>query len=274
MEVFRGLSLGTPAITHRLEGKQATVLLVGGEPGSAAQYAVKVFPQRQTSREAIRYEVAALERFRAALEARDDLACPSPVASSDELCVYVMTLEEGRRMEQALIERPASAWREVAERIVAGLDLYYRSVGDVYGDFQPRNLLLGPRDKVIFLDPGIPNVENPTYSRLAAELEYSPGSVDLGYWLHVVVSRFFRLLVTRPRVAFGRWRFTVELLARTAQTMAPRGEARSFLLEVRRAGRQHLAWLRTNSGSRGMLVSVLGTGGAGWLVRRALRRLS
>jgi hypothetical protein len=272
-EALVDLGITRPRVMRRLDGIQGTILIVAGASDSPLRYAIKVFNSRLASNELLAREVAALEVFHGALGDKDDLGCPKPMASSAELCCYLMTYEAGGPIERALRGRPLAAYKEVAERVVAGLMLFHGSVGDIYGDFHPGNVLVARGERVIFLDPGIPKVDNPTFARLADELRFSPGSVDLGYWTFTVASRMARLAIARPPAALRRWRFTEELLPLAAHRMAPAHEEQAFLLEVLRAARDYLAWMRSNTGGRGPALSAIGGLGARRLVRRSLQHL-
>ena len=269
---LRDVGAARPKVIRRVDGIQATILVVG-ESGDSPLFAIKVFRHDPASAGLLSREVTALGAFHEALAGRDDLGCPRPIASSADLLCYLMTYEAGSPIESAA--RPSSpAYGEIVDRLLAGLGLFYDAVGDIYGDFHPGNVLVARGQRVILLDPGVPNPINPTFQRLADELRFSPASVDLGYWTFTVSSRTARLAVVRPPAVVRRWRLTEELLPRAAHRMAPAGEADRFLTEVLEAAGAYLAWMRGHAGRRGPVLSAIGGATARRLVRRSRRRVA
>ncbi len=202
-------------------------------------------------------EYRALERFYQAAQGHPAVRVPEPLELFQEHSAYLMEFVEGVTIPHLLrADRPRpDVVRPVVDHILSALQLYYGSVQEMYGDFQPANVLVNTTSQVVtLLDP------TPYHSIqriLAADMPFSPMSSDLGYWVYGVASRSVKQAVLEPILAARLVTFTRELIRRAGQLQAGDAEA-AFSDAVLEVARRYMAHLRSEGHARGRLVSALG----------------
>ena len=236
-------------------GCQAKVFVIDTLP-HYQRYALKLYSMQapHNPRTSAENEFRALQTFYGACRGRPDIAVPEPLALLERDPGYLMRHLEGRclvpYLRHARLDSLSTSL--LAKRIVDGLAIFYGSVGGVYGDFQPRNLLVGSDLRVGFLDPTIPD---PGHLAIVANRRFAPWSADMGYWLFsVLVKSISRPL---PQLNGGRplWHLTQHLFIRECNLVGGT-RAEAFALEVTRIADRFFRCLDRNPRER--LLRVLG----------------
>jgi len=258
-----GVSLS--GIERLASGTQSAIELVSGNSsdGIAHAFVLKRFsPQyAYNSREAVRTEYEALSTFHRALDGAN-LGCkaPEPLGILENDLAYLMRYESGTPLSERVPERRQVA--KVCVIIIRGLDCFHRSVGAIYGDFQPGNVLLS-EGRIVFLDMTIPNpfYQNEQFRRL----QYFFPATDIGYWIYTVSAQFLRAFAKDSWQALKQLDMARELVCEAAQFFAATDQAH-FYADVRAVVAAHFQRLSRGSG-KGWLLSVFGRSVAVSLLR-------
>ncbi len=260
-----------PIVVRELgRGGQAEVwlLVTSDSDGTQTQYVLKQFTKhnKYNSADAVRAEYSALVRFAAACATKaSGIMCPTPICLSTDEWAYLMTYLGGSPLDRHLL-RGCSSQNGLVHRITHGLHLYYRSVGDLYGDFRPGNVVVSGLEGVALLDPTMPD---PFYHKFEG-MVYFPSSVDIGYWLYAVVCEHAKLVLQRPKLCLRRWRFTEKLLCEAANIFAPSNKA-VFLNEVASVSLRHAQRRGSKRGAVKYLLQVVANFGISRTARQAAR---
>jgi serine/threonine protein kinase len=202
------------------------------------------------SAESTRREFLAVRRFSDATRARGDIGTPDVVALTTEPMGYLMREVEGVDLLAALrVERmSADRLRTTADAIVAALDLFHRTEGEMYGDFHPENILIGERGRLFFIDP---LMADPKYDE--ATEGHAALAADLGFWTFSIASMTPRRLSVMPFGAARLLRLTRAMLRRAR---ASSDDPDRLAQAIRCVMNGYLAELR-DQGARGRLQVLL-----------------
>lgn len=160
------------AVVALRRGTQAHVLRMDVRSDTA--FVLKAFDPRyrHATREAFLAEVDALRAFSSSATVG---VVPTVVAADEARLCYVMTHVPGVPLEAADSRVVNAACRAA----IATLIEYHDVVGDVYGDFQPANVLVDANGAVALIDP---TAANP-YFRSFLAMGHTAIATDVGYWL-------------------------------------------------------------------------------------------
>lgn len=201
-------------------GKQGTCFIIEARP-SREKLILKVLSPAHphSSLESVEREYRALELFYQSTQAHPSVGAPEPLGLFPEQMGYLMSYIDAPSIEEFLGANLPSAedLRTIGERVVHALQLYYRGVGDIYGDFQPENVLVRPSLQVVLIDP---TIADPACKSVAAGAPYSPLSADLGYWTYVVAAKSVKRALRRSMLSARLFRFTTEIIGCGSQVSA------------------------------------------------------
>lgn len=243
------------ALAPVARGSQAAIyqIAVSNDDGSRNLLALKRFyPENpKNSADSVLREWSALTAFGDALsKASIPVSTPVPIrVFPDRLC-YVMSYVEGRPLSDWI---PPHGARLGARVLSDALALYHRALRQIYGDFQPGNVLWGEEGGFALLDMTIPNpfYWNPAF----AALESGLASADLGYWLFSVCTRTWRFAIRNPVHAWRLLMLSRHLVEEHGRhTGVSPGALRR---DVQFVARAHLKRLASKS-LKGRLIAGLG----------------
>ena len=253
---WAGEVLGTPlgGSPGAAVGSQAQVTFLEGPDGSAV---LKVLLDDDPRRD-LRAEFSALERFHEALAGHERVRCPRPIALHSDARAYLMERVPGRPLDE--VELEGGRADEAIDSLLEGLAIYHRAVDDLYGDFQPSNVLVA-EGRLTLIDPTLPAE---IHQRIAATLSHAPASADIGYWVYSVASRAALASIVDRASGRRRWEITQRLLRAAPRRFAVDEE--SFSNDVRRAVETRLQRLPRSSPMKGRVLELLGRAATGRLL--------
>ncbi len=189
----------------------------------------------------IAVEAEALRAFGAALDPAGPVHAPAVVHIFSEFDAYLMEQAPGQALLDYLLRaRLPKGWdTTLARRLVDGLVVYHRTMGEPFGDFHPGNVLVAGAAEPWFVDPV---TRNPRMLMLEQAGVFAPGAVDLGQFVFKAVSRIPRPAAATPWAVWRLLRLTRKLVREAAARFAP-GHQRGFEAAVREVALAHLAVL-------------------------------
>lgn len=234
------------------QSRQAVILLVEykKESNLNQRFILKIFTRnyRHNSPEGFKREVMALRKFHAALEKRNitHISCPRVIIANSKEMYYVMSYLEGGNLDDYLARANTFNHHinDVTDILIEGISIFYDAVGQIYGDFQPKNIIIGNNWNVGFVDPTIPN---PFFGDLHSMLSCSYGAADFGYWLYSVAIQSAKYALVDIFLAIKRIRFTVQLLRKTRSDFS-QGQ-HDFIADVVLVTKGHLRRMKAKSRS-------------------------
>lgn len=214
-------------VVESRSGKQGTCFVLEGREGRGKAVLKTMSPLRPANTpESAEREYKALELFYQETKAHPNVGAPEPLEHFGGRLGYLMGHVDAPGLED-LLEADRlddEELRTVAGRVVSALGLYYDSVGELYGDFQPRNVLVRPSSlRVFLLDP---TPTNSFQQMLGEGAPYSPASADLGYWAYSVAARSVKQGLVGSKLPAKLYGLTSEMISRACETFddgAPEG---------------------------------------------------
>jgi RIO1 family protein len=235
-------------------GKQGTCFIIEGQPGHE-RFVLKTMSSVRPSNspDSVEREYRALELFHEATRAHPDVGAPEPLGLFKEQLGYLMSYVDAPSIDDLLKANLLTDEdiQTIAGRIVRALELYYRSVGEIYGDFQSVNVLVRPSLQVVLIDP---TPTNPFQQLIGNGTRYSPMSADLGYWAYSVASRSVKQVLRGSRLPARLYRLTSEIIA-YASRACPNGDADEFSNAIYEVAERYMTRLKTQ---RRLRIKVLG----------------
>jgi hypothetical protein len=250
----RGIS--DARIVGRRSGKQSTCFVIEGGPYHEKVVLKAMSPSRpRNTPDSVEHEYHALERLYESSRANLGVGAPEPLGLFKEQLGYLMSYVDASSVEDLLKADllDDAEIRTVAERIVRALELYYRSVDEMCGDFHPLNVLIRPSLQVVLIDP------TPTspFQKLVGDGDrYSPMSADLGYWTYSVTVRSVKQMLKGSRLPARLYRLTSEMMA-CASRAYPEDESDGFSDAVYDAAGRYMARLKSQPRLRDKLLGSL-----------------
>lgn len=194
--------------------------------------------------------------YSALANSRIDVVCPAPLGTNVEEWAYLCGCLDGRPLNR-MVGAGKMDRRVIVRRVLTGLDVFYQTVGEPYGDCKPSNVLV-EGNHVGMIDPITPDLR---VELVARQGSFAPASGDLGYWMYgLVIDTLVGIFHGRlspselPRqVRFGRM-----LAAEAATQFASSRSGSAFLDEVHAAALQHFIYLREEDSSRQQVLAHTG----------------
>lgn len=230
-------------------GSQGRVALLQTSPGAPTSERVVLKVARAPQPGRLQREFEALQALHRALESAHDASSPRPLGLHPEGSAYLMTFEDGAPIGSTPLTPETQA--QLVDALLHALQLYYEATGDLYGDLQPKNLLVGPAG-LCLIDP---TLDAEIHHELASTMTHAPASADLGYWLYSVLSTLPRSSVTAPQAALRTASFTRSLLRAAPDRFSAPVE--TFTREVARGAEVRLDRLARAKPMRGRVIRAL-----------------
>jgi hypothetical protein len=193
-------------------------------PAGAREYAVKWFrPGYRRTGDVVAREYSALLDLSRALRhvpaGGYRLSCPVPARQWD--WGYAMSVVAGLPLEDLLGRRlPDRDLDPIAADLVGALLAFHAEAGRPYGDFHPRNVLLGPDRDLYLVDPTHADV---AFYAWQSEAPSPHLAVDIAYWLYWTAHRALRRSLRRPATTAGCYRLA-HALYEAAAAHSPDGQ--------------------------------------------------
>lgn len=230
-------------------GSQGRVVLLQTSPGAPVTERVVLKMARAPQAGLLQREFKALQALHRALGSAHDARSPRPLGLHPEGSAYLMTFEDGAPIGSKPLAPEIRA--KLVDALLHALLLYYEATGDLYGDLQPKNLLVGPAG-LCLIDP---TLDAEIHRELASTMTHAPASADLAYWLYSVLSTLPRSSVTAPQAALRTASFTGALLRAAPDRFGAPVEA--FTREVARGAEVRLDRLARAKPMRGRVIRAL-----------------
>jgi hypothetical protein len=211
-------------VTQR-SGKQGTCFVIEVHPGGEKVVLKVMEPSRpRNTPDSVEREYRALERFYESSRSHSDVGIPEPIGLFREQRGYLMSYVEATSVEDLLGADllGEEEIRTVAGRIASALELYHQSVGEMYGDFHPLNVLVRPSLEVVLIDP---TPTSPFQESVGEGLRHSPASADLGYWAYSVAARSVKQILKGSRLPARLYGLTSELMTYAGRPHSEYAEA-------------------------------------------------
>jgi hypothetical protein len=238
----RGIS--DSRVLRHSSGKQGSCFVIEGGPYHKKVVLKAMSPSRsRNSPESVEREYRALERFYEASRAHLDVGAPEPLGLFKEQLGYLMGYVDASSVEDLLKADLLDDGdiQTVAERIVRALELYHRSVDEMYGDFHPLNVLIQPSLQVVLIDP----TPTSSFQELVGDGDrYSPMSADLGYWTYSVTARSVKQMLRGSRLPARLYKLTAEIMAYASRAY-PKGDTDGFFEAVYEAAGRYMIRLKS-----------------------------
>jgi hypothetical protein len=251
-------------VVGRSSGKQSTCFILEEQTGYERLVLKAMWPTRpNNSPDGVEHEYQALELFHRSTRAYGDIGAPEPLGLFKEQLGYLMSYVDAPNVATLLEANPPSDGdiRTIAVRIVRALELYYKSVGEMYGDFQPTNLLVRPSLQVVLIDP---TNYTPVQQLIGEDAGYAPMSADLGHWAYTVAAVSVKQILKGSKLPARMYKLTSEIIAYASRVCAE-NDTDGFVDAVYKVARCYLVEMKSQ---RQLKNKALGP-----LVERRIRAL-
>ena len=241
--------------SSELKNRSANKCFVFDTQPSDQKFVLKVLvDQDPTSIKFAELEYNLLHDFYEVTRGRDDIGAPEPVALVPNYSAYIMRFVGGTTLYDFLgIHRADRLHRTaIVDRLLAGLHIFYESVKCRYGDFHPRNIIITPDGRIVFLDP---SHWDHGHRDVSSRAQFGPLSVDLGNWVYCVTRWAPRHCLTHPKLPFNLSRLTVEMIRSASQAHCD-GVRDKFQGEVHWVASQYIEGLSRESMKRKLLAEL------------------
>lgn len=241
-------------VVGRSAGAQGTCFVLEVRPGNEKLVLKTMSPARPSNtREAAEREYRALEVFHETTRGYSWVSAPEPLVLFKEQLGYLMRYVDAPNLHDLLEAGSLRGGdtRVIAGRIVDALELYHRSVGVMYGDCHPANILVRPSLQIVLIDP---TPTSPHQLSFGDSVRYSPMSADIGYWAYSVATRSVKQTLKGSKLPARLYELTSEVIAHAGRS-CPDNDIVAFSDAVYEVAGRYMLRLKTHGGLK---VRVLG----------------